>query len=358
VKKKKNQRIIYIDGDKKYQKMAKKVFAKEGYNISICSNGEEGLMSISKGKPGVVIIDYNLGDITIEEFYTRFLTDKRFKKMYDIPFIALVNNGDVDKSKLYSLGFSRCFSKPFYPSQLLDFVEDVLISHNLRMEEYNFWDTIHDAKDFLENVVESSVDPIVTTDTRGIITYCNAANEEMLGYSFEELVGQRASIILHEGASELLKIASFLKKNKKLRNYKTYAIKKDGKKIPLNLSMSLMRNGGGRVIGVIAIGKEMSGDESIEYDAQESDRLATIVETAVAVNHAINNPLVPILGNAQFLLQNENIVDEDIKKRLRVIVNNALRIRDITQKLARVTHPVTREYSRGTRMLDIDASAF
>jgi nitrogen-specific signal transduction histidine kinase len=118
-----------------------------------------------------------------------------------------------------------------------------------------------------------------------------------------------------------------------------------------------MRNGEGRVMGALGICKEIDGDNFSEYDVNKSDRLATVVETAIAVNHAINNPLVPILGNAQFMLQDERLVDEDMRRRLRVIVKNALRIRDITQKLANITRPVTKEYLKGTRMLDIEASS-
>ena len=124
----------------------------------------------------------------------------------------------------------------------------------------------------------------------------------------------------------------------------------------INLSMSTMKNDRGRAMGVLAITKEVGTNQSSEYDSHESDRIAAVVETAVAVNHAINNPLVPILGNAQFLLQSEQIGDEEVRTRLRSIVHNALRIRDVTQKLANIRHPVTKEYLRGTRMLDIEAS--
>jgi PAS domain S-box-containing protein len=224
------------------------------------------------------------------------------------------------------------------------------------MEETHFYETIHEAKDFLEKVVESSIDSIITTDQKGVITYCNHASEEMLGYSFNELVDKRVSKFLADGPSELLKISAFLKRRKRLPNYKTVILDKKGRKIPINLSISIMRDGNGKVIGAIGISKEIEGKNFTEYDSNASDRLLAVVETAVAVNHAVNNPLVPILGNAQFLLQEGKIEDEEARKRLRAIVKNALRIRDITQKLANITHPVTKEYLKGTRMLDIDGS--
>jgi hypothetical protein len=117
-----------------------------------------------------------------------------------------------------------------------------------------------------------------------------------------------------------------------------------------------MKQCDGHVMGALCIGKLRTNETFEEFESPQSDRLATIMETAVTVNHAINNPLVPILGNVQYLLQNDEVTQEERKKRLKAIMKNALRIRDFTQKLARISHPVTVEYMKGTRMLDVDAS--
>jgi PAS domain S-box-containing protein len=224
------------------------------------------------------------------------------------------------------------------------------------MEEIYCWETIREAKDFLERVVESSVDAIVTTNTRGCITYCNRAAEDLFRSHFEVLVGKRVSAFLVNGGTELLKISALLKRRNKVQNYKSTLIRQNGQTVSVNLSISILRKGDGKPMGTLAICKEIDAKDFAEYDKNESDRVTAVVETAVAVNHAINNPLVPILGNAQFLLQDDRLCDEDLRRRLRIIVKNALRIRDITQKLANIQHPVTKEYLKGTRMLDIDAS--
>lgn len=348
--------ILYVDPDRHYVKRLQKAFERYGYRGVFSGNGKQGLDLLYEQKPDIAVLDYYLPDGTGEEFYTQFLMEPRFTTFRSIPFIALTNNGKVDKSRLYSLGFAGCFGKPFKPREFMEYLDDVAVTHRLKMEEVGFWETIHEAKDFLERVVESSVDSIITTDLKGIITYCNLATEELLRQGFDSIVGRRAGEYLEDGNSELLQIAAMLRKRGKVQNYKTLICNKNDEKIPINLSISTMKNGRGKAIGALIISKEIGGDNFMEYDSHASDRLATIVETAVAVNHAINNPLVPILGNAQFMLQSDKIKDEDIRKRLHIIVNNALRIRDITQKLARINHPVTKEYLRGTRMLDIDAS--
>ncbi|HEX9935006.1 MAG TPA: PAS domain S-box protein [bacterium] len=350
------KKIIYIDSESKYRIKVKNACQAGPFSCIPVRKGADGLESILREKPDVVVVEYGLEDMTGEELFVRFLMEARFRSLKGVPFIVLTKNGNVDRTKLYGLGFSACIQKPFHPKDLLEFIQDVLVSHQLKMEEITFWETIREAKDFLEKVVESSVDAIMTTDTKGIITYCNHACEEMFGYHFEELVGKSVSRFFENGYTELLRISAFLRRRNKVQNYRVVIIKKDGRSVTINLSIALMKNSSGSLMGALGISKEVDGENFIEYDTNESEKVAAVVETAVAVNHAINNPLVPILGNAQFLLQDDRVKDEDVRRRLRIIVKNALRIRDITQKLANISHPVTKEYLKGTRMLDIDGS--
>jgi len=357
MKRKASKKIIYIDSDSRYRKTALKAFREDGYDCLTCEDGKHGLESARREHPQCIIVDSQLPDLSGEEFFTAIRTKTVFRSIKDVPLILLTHNGEIDRLKMYSLGFSACLSKPFVGHSLVEFVEDVLVSHQVKMEEMTCWERIHEAKDFLEIMVESSADAILTTDVKGVITYCNRAAEELLGYPFEDLVGKRVSKFFLQGATELIRLSTFLSRRSKLPNYKTVIVTSTNEQIHINASISSMRNGEGRVMGALGICKEIDGENFSEYDVNESDRLATVVETAIAVNHAINNPLVPILGNAQFLLQDERLLDEDIRRRLRVIVKNALRIRDITQKLANITRPVTKEYLKGTRMLDIEASS-
>lgn len=350
------RKIIFVDSTPEYQKVARQAFESENYECVICNKGQDGLRAAASVNADLVIVDSFLPDMSGEEAYLQFLSDPEYRKARKVPFIILTTNGHVDRTQLYSLGFSACVRKPFEAKELIEFVEDAIVSHQIKMEEIYCWETIRESKDFLERVVESSLDAIITTDNAGNITYCNRACEDLVGYHFEELMGKRISQFLLNGNSELLRISAYLRKRNHVQNYKTVVENHKGYKIPINLSLSTMRSADGEVMGALGVAKEIGGEQFAEYDSSESHRLTTVVETAVAVNHAVNNPLVPILGNAQFLLQDDRLSDEDVRRRLRVIVKNALRIRDITQKLATISHPVTKEYLKGTRMLDIEAS--
>jgi len=88
----------------------------------------------------------------------------------------------------------------------------------------------------------------------------------------------------------------------------------------------------------------------------KSERAAAITETAVTVNHEINNPLTAILGNAQLLLMAKDRLSPDMIAKLETIERSAVRIKETTSKLMTIIEPVTSSYVSGLEMIDIDKS--
>ena len=91
----------------------------------------------------------------------------------------------------------------------------------------------------------------------------------------------------------------------------------------------------------------------IATEILDKERLAAIVETAVTVNHEINNPLTAILGNVQLLLMHAENLDENTRQKLQVVEKSAFKIRDVTQRLLRITSVRSVEYVDGTNMLQL-----
>ncbi len=94
--------------------------------------------------------------------------------------------------------------------------------------------------------------------------------------------------------------------------------------------------------------------KAVDIAAQiRKERLDAITEIATTIAHEINNPLTAVLGNVQLLLMKRNDLDEELKKKLKVIEESALRIKDVTQKLISITQERVTEYINGTKMIDL-----
>lgn len=87
-------------------------------------------------------------------------------------------------------------------------------------------------------------------------------------------------------------------------------------------------------------------------------RLAAIGEIVASVNHEINNPLMIISGNAQFLeMTLESGVTKDTKERIRAIIEETERISQVTKKLRDIKNPIVEDYtSSGEQMINLDKS--
>jgi len=94
---------------------------------------------------------------------------------------------------------------------------------------------------------------------------------------------------------------------------------------------------------------------TVPREALDQERLGGIVETAITVNHEVNNPLTAILGNTQLLLLKRDDLDDELKKKLKIIEESALKIKDITKRLMHITTPRSVEYTKGVNMLDLSA---
>ena len=88
----------------------------------------------------------------------------------------------------------------------------------------------------------------------------------------------------------------------------------------------------------------------------KAQRLAAVTETAVSINHEINNPLCSIMGNTDLLLRRQDLADRDCLRKLKSIERESLRIKDITQKLANLADVLLTDYAGGVKMIDIESS--
>jgi len=81
-----------------------------------------------------------------------------------------------------------------------------------------------------------------------------------------------------------------------------------------------------------------------------------IVETAVTINHEVNNPLTAVLGNIQLLLLNADELTPHVVQKLKAVEESALKIKEVTQNLMRITEPSVVEYTTGLKMIDLEKS--
>jgi PAS domain S-box-containing protein len=115
------------------------------------------------------------------------------------------------------------------------------------------------APEFLVSVVEHSDDAIITKDLNGCVTSWNKSAERIFGYTAEEMIGKPISIIAApDRIDEMPAILSRIRKGERVDHYQTVRKTKDGRLIDISLTVSPVRDAGGRIIGASKIARDIS----------------------------------------------------------------------------------------------------
>ncbi|MGA8622460.1 MAG: PAS domain S-box protein [Candidatus Sulfotelmatobacter sp.] len=138
----------------------------------------------------------------------------------------------------------------------------------------------------LAAIVDSSEDAIVSKTLEGIITSWNAGAERLFGYTASEAVGQHISMIIPVNRKdEETVIIERIKQGERLEHFDTVRIRKDKTLLDISLTISPVRDAGGKIIGASKIARDITQRKRIERELRDSEEryrtLADALDTQV-----------------------------------------------------------------------------
>ncbi|RZA01482.1 MAG: PAS domain S-box protein [Sphingobacteriaceae bacterium] len=130
----------------------------------------------------------------------------------------------------------------------------------------------------LAAIVDTSDDTIVSKTLQGIITSWNKSAEKMFGYAESEAIGKHISLIIPaDRLNEEENIISEIHKGNAVNHFQTLRRAKDGRLIPISLSVSPIMDINGNVIGASKIARDISEQHAAQEATQRyTERLEII----------------------------------------------------------------------------------
>jgi PAS domain S-box-containing protein len=119
---------------------------------------------------------------------------------------------------------------------------------------------------------QTSLDAIITTDARGFITSCSQGASEMLGIPPSEAIGKQVSNFYSGKDPELQSLMERLKVQGRFRNYFTEFVTGSGRKTPIALSASAIRDRETNVIGTIGVAHDLTEIRRLEDELARKNR--------------------------------------------------------------------------------------
>src|SRR5207249_2842154 len=192
-------------------------------------------------------------------------------------------------------------------------------------------------KEYLENLIASSVDAIVTVDQLGRITFVSKGGQRMFGYEDGELIGRPVRALWACGSRDFRTFRTRLLRAGRVENYETELTMGTGARLVVNISASFLSGAAGEVSDVLAVVKDVTSLRRLHEQIVRSERLAAAGLLAAGVAHEVGNPLTCISSLAQFLMARAS--DPAMREGLENIEVHVDRISRIVRDLTRLTRP-------------------
>ena len=191
-------------------------------------------------------------------------------------------------------------------------------------------------------IVESSDDAIIGKDLNGIITSWNEGAERLFGSTAAEVIGKPVTILIPPGRlNEELYILERLRRGERVDPYETVRRRKDGSEVDISLTVSLIRDNSGKVIGASKIARDISSRRQAEARLKEAlarereargeaERANRSKDEFIAlVSHELRSPINAILGwtaalrekrhDEQFFDRSTEVIERNARTQLRLV---------------------------------------
>lgn len=218
-----------------------------------------------------------------------------------------------------------------------------------------------DSREFLERLIDSTVDAIVAADVEGRIILFNQGAERLFGF--------RARDVLRKPVWELYEADGARRVMRMLRSPSYGGIGRleptrreirsaSGEVVPVSMTASIIYEGDREVatVGVLTDLRDRVRMEQSLLDAQQklqlSEKHALVAELAGAAAHELNQPLTSIIAYTQ-LIQRQSAGGAPHMRAIGIILSEAERMANIVKKIGRLTTYETTDYIGSAKMIDL-----
>jgi PAS domain S-box-containing protein len=353
-------RILIADDSPTVLNILQVTLEEEGYEVIPAMDGLEAMNKACQESPDLVVLDIFMPKINGYQVCRLLKNDELTSH---IPIIMLTGSERGDKFWSLETGADEFQTKDFEFLDLINSIQRLLSNRDIPSQPLR--DTDSDMKDTepddeveilsklsqlldrelykstiekirLETILDSLGEGVLTIDADKEIIAYNKSLRQMTGMSYEEVSGKRCDEIIdiplcngsclfdkameNEGLeaekNEAGSVSPFLVPV----TTETEILDKNGKKIPVNLYLTLLRDHVNKTVGAVCVFRDITRMKEIErmndelskayeelQNAQaqlvQSEKMASLGRLVAGAAHELNNPISFIYSNVSHLRQ-------------------------------------------------------
>lgn len=279
-----NERILVLDDEPSITEVLGQFFGEEtSYDCTLTNSANEALDLIHNHSFALLLTDLKMPEMGGIEVMRR-------AKEIDPDLAVIVLTALLDATSAIEamhIGADDYLLKPFNLDEIALSVQKALERRRLVIENRLYQKELEArvesatreltqtnrelraTKEYLENLLHSTVDAIVTVDPENRVSFVNQGTVHMLGFDPEDFSGVPAEHFLAGGKEELRYLCRMLERDHLLQNYETELRRKEGRQIPVSMSISQVKSPEGRVVTTLAICKDITQQKQLENELKE-----------------------------------------------------------------------------------------
>lgn len=149
---------------------------------------------------------------------------------------------------------------------------------------------------YLNTVIESSGNAIITLNREGTILTWNHAAETIYGWSRAEAIGQTLPMVPPHLLEEARAMVTRMEAGETMRNVETQRLRKDGTLIPVMVTASPIVDTASQRVNMLGISTDMREQKRLEQELLNQQRALAVLEERERLARELHDSLGQILG--------------------------------------------------------------
>ncbi len=196
------KKVLWIDDDTTTLQLGQIILEQAGYCFLSARDGEEGLAVAVAEQPDLILLDYAMRGMSGKELFELIQASDSFTYLRHTPVIMLTGHSgsNDERRELLNLGLAAYLVKPFGPRELLNVIDNVLITNEVREKNRRLETELQNT---FASIVKSlmlllSVKDPYTGEHSGMVLQLAEALARRCGLSEEEVFEVKIAALLHD----------------------------------------------------------------------------------------------------------------------------------------------------------------
>ncbi len=291
------------------------------------SSKEQAIDAVKKEPPDLVLMDIMLGK-NMEGFEAAKIIHNQF----DIPVVYLSAYSDdntIQRAKLTEpFGY---ILKPIEERELRSTLEIAFYKNDMEKK-------IKESERWFSTTLKCIGDAVITTDTKGRVTFMNQQAISLTGWQEKEVLGKDIKTVLNifnkKNKNKLEDPVSQVLKNNSIIHLQnnTILITKDGRRVSIEDSAAPILDSKKKLKGVVLVFRDVGEKKNLEEQLRHAQKMEAIGTLAGGIAHDFNNLLTAIQGSTDLALLSCK-KDNPLYEYITEIQESAQRAAELTSKL-------------------------